>query len=44
MEKAIRLLDTISTWVGIPLSWLIVPLMLITCYDVTARYFFSAPT
>src|SRR4029434_528376 len=44
MEKAIRSIDTISTWVGILLSWLIVPLMLITCYDVTARYFFSAPT
>jgi TRAP-type mannitol/chloroaromatic compound transport system permease small subunit len=44
VEKAIRVIDTISTWVGIPMSWLIVPLMLITCYDVTARYFFSAPT
>ena len=44
VEKTIRLIDTLSTWLGILLSWLIVPLMLITCYDVTARYFFSAPT
>jgi TRAP-type mannitol/chloroaromatic compound transport system permease small subunit len=44
VKKAIQLIDTISTWVGIPASWLIIPLMLITCYDVTARYFFSAPT
>jgi TRAP-type mannitol/chloroaromatic compound transport system permease small subunit len=44
VEKTIRVLDTISTWLGIPLSWLFVPLMLITCYVVTARYFFSAPT
>lgn len=44
MEKVIKGIDTISTWVGIPFSWLIIPLMFITCYDVTARYFFSAPT
>jgi TRAP-type mannitol/chloroaromatic compound transport system permease small subunit len=44
VKKAIKVIDTISTWVGIPSSWLIIPLMLITCYDVTARYFFSAPT
>jgi TRAP-type mannitol/chloroaromatic compound transport system permease small subunit len=44
VKKAIKIIDTVSTWVGIPSSWLIIPLMLITCYDVTARYFFSAPT
>lgn len=44
VKKAIKVIDTISTWIGIPSSWLIIPLMLITCYDVTARYFFSAPT
>jgi TRAP-type mannitol/chloroaromatic compound transport system permease small subunit len=44
VKKAIKIIDTISTWIGIPSSWLIIPLMLITCYDVTARYFFSAPT
>ena len=44
VKQTIKVIDTISTWVGIPSSWLIIPLMLITCYDVTARYFFSAPT
>lgn len=44
MGRTVRIIDTISTWVGIPFSWLIVPLMIVTCYDVTARYFFSAPT
>ncbi|MEK7216856.1 MAG: TRAP transporter small permease subunit [Chloroflexota bacterium] len=44
MEKAIKLIDTISTWIGIPFCWLIIPLMLVTTYDVTLRYFFSAPT
>lgn len=44
MEKAIRSIDTISTWLGIPISWLYVVLMLIITYDVTLRYFFSAPT
>jgi TRAP-type mannitol/chloroaromatic compound transport system permease small subunit len=43
-RKAIRIIDTISTWIGIPFCWLIIPLMLITTYDTTLRYFFSAPT
>jgi TRAP-type mannitol/chloroaromatic compound transport system permease large subunit len=41
VKAAIKVIDTFSTWIGIPSSWLIIPLMLITCYDVTARYFFS---
>ena len=41
MEKAIKLIDTLSTWLGIPISWLYVALMLIITYDVTLRYFFS---
>lgn len=44
MEKAIKIIDTISTWIGIPISWLYMLLMLVMSYDVTARYFFSAPT
>jgi TRAP-type mannitol/chloroaromatic compound transport system permease small subunit len=44
VKTAIKVIDSVSTWIGIPFSWLIIPLMLITCYDVTARYFFSAPT
>jgi TRAP-type mannitol/chloroaromatic compound transport system permease small subunit len=44
VNNTIKVIDSVSTWIGIPSSWLIIPLMLITCYDVTARYFFSAPT
>ena len=44
MEKAIKVIDTISTWIGIPFSWLNIPLMLIMTYDPTMRFFFSAPT
>ena len=44
MEKAIEWIDTLSTWLGIPISWLYVVLMFIITYDVTLRYFFSAPT
>lgn len=44
MEKVIRWIDTVSTGIGIPVSWLYVILMLIITYDVTLRYFFAAPT
>jgi TRAP-type mannitol/chloroaromatic compound transport system permease small subunit len=44
MEKAIRWIDAISTWIGIPFCWLVIPLMLVTTYDVTLRYFLNAPT
>lgn len=44
MEKAIRCIDTISTWLGIPVSWLYIVLMGVITYDVTLRYFFAAPT
>lgn len=44
LEKLIKAIDSISTWIGIPASWLFMVLMLVVCYDVTARYFFHAPT
>ena len=44
MEKVIKWIDTLSTCLGIPISWLYVALMFIITYDVTLRYFFSAPT
>jgi hypothetical protein len=44
MEKAIWWIDRTSTWVGIPLCWLVIPLMLVTTWDVNLRYFFNAPT
>jgi len=44
VNKAIKIIDSISTWIGIPFSWLNIPLMLIMTYDPTMRFFFSAPT
>lgn len=44
MEKAIKTIDSISTYIGIPCAWLNIPLMLIMTYDPTMRFFFSAPT
>ena len=43
MNRAIKLIDSISTWIGIPFSWMNIPLMLIMTYDPTMRFFFSAP-
>ncbi len=44
MEKTIRGIDTLSTWLGIPISWLYIVLMFVITYDVFLRYFFAAPT
>ena len=44
MNKVIRWIDTLSTGLGVPISWLYVILMLVITYDVTLRYFFAAPT
>jgi TRAP-type mannitol/chloroaromatic compound transport system permease small subunit len=44
VRAAIRTIDTISTWIGIPFCWLIMPLMFVVTYDTTARYVFNAPT
>ena len=41
VQKAIKAIDSISTWIGIPFSWLNIPLMLIMTYDPTMRFFFS---
>ncbi|MGZ8203425.1 MAG: TRAP transporter small permease subunit, partial [Burkholderiales bacterium] len=35
-----RFTDTTGTWV----AWLNLPLVLVVCYEVIARYAFSAPT
>jgi TRAP-type mannitol/chloroaromatic compound transport system permease small subunit len=44
VERTIKGIDTISTWIGIPFCWLVIPLMLVTTWDVNLRYFFNAPT
>lgn len=40
----IRLADTISTWSGKIVAWLILPLVLELVYDTIARYLFNKPT
>jgi len=35
-----RFTDTTGTWI----AWLNLPLVLVVCYEVAARYFFGAPT
>lgn len=44
IERILFTFDRISTWVGKIFSWAILLLTAVTCYDVTARYVFSAPT
>ncbi len=44
LQKVIKAIDSISTWIGIPSSWLNMVLTFVVCYDVTARYLFNAPT
>ncbi len=44
MDAFIRIIERITTSVGIMASFAIVPLVLATCYEVLARYLFAAPT
>ena len=44
MKGVVRLIETLSRYVGIAGALLIVPLVLATCYEVFARYLFDAPT
>ena len=44
LQKVTKAIDSISTWIGIPSSWLNMVLTFVVCYDVTARYLFNAPT
>jgi TRAP-type mannitol/chloroaromatic compound transport system permease small subunit len=40
----LRTIDLISRTSGLIAAWLIVPLILATCYEVVSRYVFGAPT
>ena len=44
MARAIFLIDSFSLWVGRIVCWLTIPLVVAMIYEVTARYFFTAPT
>lgn len=40
----LRIIDRVSTASGVIAAWLIAPLVIATCYEVIARYVFTAPT
>jgi TRAP-type mannitol/chloroaromatic compound transport system permease small subunit len=44
MRSAVQTIERLSEYVGIFGACLIVPLILVTCYEVFARYLFGAPT
>ncbi len=44
MQRYLLFVDDLSAWVGKTFSWCILLLTAVTCYDVLARYVFSAPT
>lgn len=44
MQKALLIIDEISTWAGKVCAWLIMILMLVVCVEVFKRYILNAPT
>lgn len=44
MQRAIALVDRISTWSGKAFAWLVILLMLVVCVEVFKRYILNAPT
>jgi len=44
LDRFIRYIDELSTWVGKTFAWCILILTFTTSYEVFSRYFFGAPT
>ena len=44
MALIVLVADTVNLWVGRIVAWLVLPLMAAMVYEITARYFFAAPT
>lgn len=44
MAFIVLVVDTLNLWIGRAVAWLVLPLMLAMVYEITARYFFAAPT
>jgi TRAP-type mannitol/chloroaromatic compound transport system permease small subunit len=42
--RVIGAVDRFTNWVGVAVSWLLVPMILGVTYEVVARYLFNAPT
>jgi len=44
MRNIVRVIDNISEYTGMVVRWACLALVLVLCYEVTARYVFNAPT
>jgi TRAP-type mannitol/chloroaromatic compound transport system permease small subunit len=44
MAVIVLIADNVNLWVGRTVAWLVLPLMAAMVYEITARYFFAAPT
>lgn len=44
MALTVLLVDTLNLWIGRIVAWLVLPLMLVMVYEISARYVFLAPT
>lgn len=44
MKRFVKIIDSLSDWVGIFVAWLIIPLVGALVFEVAARYIFNAPT
>lgn len=44
MRNIVKAIDSVNEWVGSTFRWLVVALVVVTLYDVIARYVFHAPT
>jgi TRAP-type mannitol/chloroaromatic compound transport system permease small subunit len=44
MRTLVRVIDSISEYTGMIVRWACLALVLVLCYEVTARYVFDAPT
>lgn len=43
MKALVKAIDTLNTWVGRIVGWVMIFIMLVTVYDVVARRLFNAP-
>ncbi|WP_300457775.1 TRAP transporter small permease subunit [Desulfobacula sp.] len=44
LEKFLYIIDNVNRWFARVLAWLVVPMLLISMYEVIARYLFNSPT
>ena len=44
MKSILNIVDSISIWSGKAVAWLLLPVIVVVCYEIVARYVFKAPT